>query len=130
MAARSKPARGARSTQQDRTPPANEVRLRGRLAAEPEARELPSGDEVVTFRLIVDRPRARARAATVDTIDCTVWAAALRSRVVGWLPGDVLRVQGSLRRRFWKSPQGSRSRYDVEVIKASRERGSSTGADA
>ena len=129
MAARANPGRVARGKRQNRASSANEVRLRGRLAAEPEARELPSGDEVVTLRLIVDRPRTRVRAATVDTIDCTVWAAALRARVTAWQPGDFVEVQGALRRRFWKSPQGSRSRYDVEVIKASRPRGAGSAGD-
>ena len=102
----------------------NEVRLRGRLAAEPEARSLPSGDEVVTFRLIVDRRGPRSAQATVDTIDCTVWSAGLRRRSLAWAEGDRLTVEGSLRRRFWRSPQGPRSRYDVEVSRVSRDRAS------
>ena len=105
----------------------NEVRLRGRLAAEPECRELPSGDEVVTFRLIVDRRGARSAQAAVDTIDCTVWAASLRRRSASWAAGDLLIVEGSLRRRFWRSPHGPRSRYDVEVTRVSRDR---RGADS
>ena len=36
-------------------PPLNEVRLGGRLAAEPVAVVLPSGDELVTLRLVVPR---------------------------------------------------------------------------
>ena len=34
----------------------NEVLLLGRLSVAPEPRELPSGDEITTFRLVVDRP--------------------------------------------------------------------------
>ena len=41
--------------------PVNEVRLCGRLAAEPEERVLPSGDSLVTFRLVVARPASRRR---------------------------------------------------------------------
>ena len=60
----------------------NEVRLRGRLAVTPEPRELPSGDVVATFRLIVDRP-AKAVSSSgskvrVDTIDCAVFRADVR----------------------------------------------------
>ena len=106
----------------------NEVRLRGRLAAEPEPRSLPSGDEVVTFRLIVERRGPRSAKATVDTIDCTVWSAGLRRRSLAWQEGDRLTVEGSLRRRFWRSPQGPRSRYDVEVGRVSRDRGSRAAA--
>ena len=107
--------------------PLNEVRLGGRLAAEPVAVALPSGDELVTLRLVVPRPpgrgRARSRAVTVDTVDCSVWSATLRRTVLRWRPGDQIEVEGSLRRRFWRGPGGGpQSRYDVEVVKARRSR--------
>ncbi|MEO8106587.1 MAG: single-stranded DNA-binding protein [Actinomycetes bacterium] len=107
--------------------PVNAVHLRGRLSAPPVARELPSGDVVVTLRVVVARPERRrrapasGRAVTVDTIDCSVWAAALRRRVLGWGPGDEIAVEGSLRRRFWRGQGGAQSRYEVEVVKARRE---------
>jgi len=51
----------------------NEVRLRGRLAVEPEARALPSGDVVVACRLVVDRRPVRTSGpgsnVRVDTLD-------------------------------------------------------------
>ena len=102
--------------------PVNEVRLRGRLADRPEVRALPSGDEVVTFRLVVGRRRSRGSQVSVDTIDCTVWSATLQRRAVSWEAGEVLVVEGALRRRFWRAPQGARSRYDVEVQKVTRVR--------
>ena len=66
------------------TPPvhANEVRLVGRLAVQPVHRELPSGDPLVSFRLVVERDAAAVRAAraggssrspTVDTLECSAW---------------------------------------------------------
>lgn len=106
----------------------NEVQLRGRLSAVPEARALPSGDMVVTLRLVVPRVPGRrrgttgtGRSATVDTIDCTLWRADLRRRAVRWGPGDQVVVSGSLRRRFWRGQGQTRSRYDVEVVTARRE---------
>lgn len=106
----------------------NAVSLTGRLAAAPVRVTLPSGDEVVTLRLVVGRPRSRrpvgrASAPTVDTIDCSVWGAGLGRRVERWQPDDVISVRGSLRRRFWRTPAGTRSRYDVEVAQARRVRG-------
>ena len=103
--------------------PVNDVRLRGRLAAVPESRSLPSGDEVVTLRVIVDRPPTRHSQATVDTIDCTIWRAALGRRAESFEAGEVVEVEGHLRRRFWRAPTGARSRYDVEVTKLVRVRG-------
>ncbi len=105
----------------------NEVQLVGRLAAPAQERELPSGDVVVSFRLVVDRPpgarrAAGARAVTVDTLDCAAWRAADRRRVLALGAGDVLAVQGALRRRFWRSGAGATSRYEVEVAAVRRVR--------
>lgn len=44
-------------------PSENLVQLVGRVSAQPESRELPSGDELVTFRLIVTRPPSRRAGA-------------------------------------------------------------------
>jgi single-strand DNA-binding protein len=102
----------------------NEVLLVGRLAAPPEERELPSGDALSTFRLVVDRPPpargAGPRGATVDTLDCVVRGGRLRRAAQGWRSGDVLEVQGSLRRRFFRTPSGTGSRYEVELVSARR----------
>jgi len=93
----------------DEPEPVNEVRLRGRWTAAT-ARTLPSGDEVVTARLVV--PRA---STGVDTIDCAVWKGGLRSRALKVVDGTIMEVEGSLRRRFWRTPGGPASRYEVEV---------------
>lgn len=106
----------------------NEIRLCGRLAATAEEKVLPSGDAVVTFRLVVARPPTRrrgeaaGRVASVDTIDCSVWGPALRHRALRWERGDLIALEGALRRRFWQTQGGARSRYDVEVRRASRQR--------
>lgn len=97
--------------------PVNQVRLVGRVAASATTRELPSGDTVATLRLVVDRPpRARRpRGPTSDTVDCAVWGSRLRQRAGGLSPGTVVEVEGALRRRFWRTPGGPASRYEVEV---------------
>lgn len=109
---------------------ANEVVLIGRLATEPMWRTLPSGDQLVSWRLVVERPSvpparpSRGRAPTVDTIDCMAWRADIRRRAAGWASGDTLSVCGSLRRRFWRSGPTTASRYEVEVRTARRAVGS------
>lgn len=114
------------SASEDPDPPMlNVVHLVGRLAAEPMAVVLPSGDQLVTLRLVVPRPpgrrSTRSRTVLVDTVDCSLWTAALRRTVSRWHPGDQIEVEGSLRRRFWRGPGGSpQSRYDVEVLRARR----------
>jgi single-strand DNA-binding protein len=105
------------------TPPdhQNRVQLVGRLSAI-DARILPSGDHMVALRVVVDRGRASGAGPTVDTIDCTVWRAGLRRRVLAWQVGEHVEVDGALRRRFWRGPGGTRSRYDVEVSQVRRVR--------
>lgn len=103
----------------------NEVVLVGRVAAAAEQRELPSGDLLVTWRLVVDRPPGRptgpaGRAVTVDTLDCVAWTAGLRRTASAFQPGDVVAVEGALRRRFWRAAGAPASRYEVEVTRARR----------
>jgi single-strand DNA-binding protein len=102
------------------TPARNEVVLVGRVSGEPEERELPSGDRLVSWRVVVDRPPPRkvpagVRAPTVDTVDCVAWAAPVRRTARGLADGDVVSVEGALRRRFWRAGAGALSRTEVEV---------------
>ena len=104
----------------------NEILVVGRLPACATERELPSGDVVLTWRLVVDRPpRQRkgpegAKEAHVDTLDCAGWLPGVRRLAAGWELGDIVLVEGALRRRFWRSPGGVTSRYEIEVMKAKR----------
>ncbi len=98
----------------------NDVRLVGRLSAEPELREMPSGDVMMSFRLVVERaPAARKKAPprspTVDTLDCTAWRKDVQRSLRAAVPGDVLELTGALRRRFWRSATGPSSRTEIEV---------------
>lgn len=100
----------------------NEVSLRGRVSAEPVERTLPSGDCLVSFRLVVRRPaRARRRSrVSVDTFDCVAWTATMRRKAAALTPGDVIEVGGSLRRRFRRVEESVASRVDVEVVRCRR----------
>lgn len=104
----------------------NQVLLAGRLSAA-EERPLPSGDVLVAFRIVVPRPpattvrRARSgRPPTVDVVDCVAWRPALQRSMLRWAPGDWVRVEGRLVRRFWRSRSEVASRSEVEVTRARR----------
>ena len=124
-AARKRPKTGTASSE-GAADVCNEVRLVGRLTGEPELRELPSGDVLVVFKVVVDRPPpARAlpegvRAVTVDTLPCVAWSGAVRRTVSSWASGDVVEVSGALRRRFWRTGAGAASQTEVEVLRARR----------
>ena len=105
----------------------NEVRLVGRLAAAPVRRELPSGDVLVQFRLVVERGgtarsarKTGRRAPTVDTLECAAWRKDVQRALQRCQPGDVVEVHGALRRRFWRSPGGAASRSEVEAVRLRR----------
>lgn len=97
----------------------NEVRIVGRLAGVQPPRVLPSGDVVVSFRVVTRRPRPR-RKVSVDTLDCAVWTAGLRRTVERWAVGDTVEVSGALRRRFFRAGGAPVSRVEVEVSRARR----------
>ncbi len=114
-----------RDGEADATAPRNEVVLVGRVPAPPEQRELPSGDVLVVWRVVVGRSPGRrppegVRAPTVDTLDCVAWTASARRAASALLPDDVVEVTGSLRRRFWRAGAGAASRCEVEVATVRR----------
>lgn len=98
------------------------VHLIGRMGGRVDVRDLPSGDAVVTFTVVVDRPRragAPASSPRVDAIPCQAFRSAARRRAVTLAPGTWVEAEGTLRRRFWRSPGGLGSAVEVEVTRLS-----------
>lgn len=93
----------------------NQVRLVGRLTALPEEKEMPSGDVLVSFRVVVGRAPDPKRKTNVDALECVVWTARAKRSVRSWRVGDVVEVTGALRRRFFRTGAGPASRVEVEV---------------
>jgi single-strand DNA-binding protein len=112
----------------------NEVRLRGRVAVPAVARTLPSGDRLVTARLVVDRDQEARRRSTqrVDVIECVAWSRRAQRSALSWAPGDVVEVAGAIRRRFYRDAGSAVSRFEVEIRAARRQvrRGGRTGGDS
>jgi single-strand DNA-binding protein len=96
----------------------NEVRLVGRLAADPQLRELPSGDTVWNLRVVVERavpPGKERPRQRVDSLECAVWSGRLKRQVEKWEAGDVVEVLGAIRRRFFRAGGATASRVEVEL---------------
>ncbi|HEU5157145.1 MAG TPA: hypothetical protein VFU43_09115 [Streptosporangiaceae bacterium] len=91
----------------DDYPYVNDVSLVGRLSSPPSVKTLPSGDLLMLWRLIVDRPPAERRTPrrVVDTITCVTFDGRLFGPAHEWRPDELIKIRGSLRRRFW--PGGS-----------------------
>jgi single-strand DNA-binding protein len=94
----------------------NDVLLRGRVSQEAVQKELPSGDKVVEFRLIFSREKQSG----VDTLDIASWNSKSRRIALTLMPDEWIEVSGSIHRRFWSSPTGLASRWQVEALEISR----------
>ncbi|QBF46026.1 single-stranded DNA-binding protein [Janibacter limosus] len=108
----------ADTTTDERVHETNQVEITGRVSGDPTVREMPSGDELVTLRVVVSRGEGQP----VDTIDCACWSAGARRAALRLVDGTRVRVEGSLRRRFFRTPGGAASRYEVEVARLVRDR--------
>lgn len=105
----------------------NDVHLVGRVSGPAQHRMMPSGDELVSFRLVVDREQPRQvvpdrRRPTVDVIDVACWTARTRRTALNLQDGDAVKVHGALRRRFWRAGGAAISRYEVESAALSKVR--------
>jgi single-stranded DNA-binding protein len=104
-----KPTKSVASTENEIDYSLNDLLLRGRVSAQATSKELPSGDKVVEFRLIV----TRAEREGVDTLEIAAWSAKTR-KIALTLEGDEwVEISGSIHRRFWQSPTGVASRWQV-----------------
>lgn len=108
----------------------NQIVLEGRLSAEPELRDLPSGDTLVQLRVVVQRPDG----SRVDSLPVVVGPGPAKGRRRG--PGQAsrrevarasglacderVRVEGWLQRRFWAA--GGVRRTRLQVVATSVER--------
>lgn len=96
----------------------------GRVSGGPVPRELPSGDQLVQFRLVVPRPERTEDGGRrqVDTLDVACWSARTRRTALRLPDGQEVEVRGSLRRRFFGTAGGRASRYEVEALVVRRVR--------
>lgn len=94
----------------------NDLLLRGRVSAPATSKELPSGDKVVEFRLIITRSEREC----VDTLDIAAWSAKSRKIALTLESDEWVEISGSIRRRFWQSPAGVASRWQVEAAEILR----------
>jgi single-strand DNA-binding protein len=100
------------------------VVLAGKVTAGPDERVLPSGDRVVSFRVSVPRrptPLGKGSRQRADWIDCVTASARCRRSVLRWSVGDVVEVEGVLRRRFLRAAGFAGStRLEVEMLAGRR----------
>jgi len=116
---KSKPKKSKATESQDFFP-INEVRLVGRVTSLAIEKELPSGDKVVEFRVVIGRGKIRNGKKEVDSLDIAAWSARARKAALAVKIDTWVEVKGSVRRRFWRAPTGLASRWQVEASEVVR----------
>jgi single-strand DNA-binding protein len=116
MATKSSNAKSKVPTEEKMDLSLNDLLLRGRVSAPATVKELPSGDKVVEFRLIVTRIDRDG----VDTLDIAAWSGKSRKTALSLKGDEWIEVSGSVHRRFWQSPAGLASRWQIEASEISR----------
>jgi len=141
---KSKEPRASKKIDQKLFAPVNEVRLVGRVTSLAIAKVLPSGDKVVEFRVVIGREKIRNGKKEVDSLDIAAdkvvefrvvigrekirngkkevdsldiaaWSASARRSALAVKIDTWVEVRGSVRRRFWRAPNGLASRWQVEA---------------
>ena len=92
--------------------------LLGRLTADPELRTIPSGAEVVSFTIAVDRPPDRNGERHADFIDCSAWRATATFIAKHFHKGDVISVAGSIQTRSYEYEGKKRKATEILVDSA------------
>ena len=98
----------------------NKVILCGRLTADPELKQTPSGIAVVSFSLAVNRRfQSRnadgAQAQQADFINVVAWRQTAEFISRYFRKGSALCITGSIKTRRWQDQQGQ-TRYATEVV--------------
>lgn len=94
----------------------NQVILMGNLTRDPELRQTPNGQNVVSFSLALNRSYKDSSGEwqeVTDYVDCVAWAA-LAERVAQYLSkGRRAMVVGRLQSRSWEQDGQKRSKVEV-----------------
>ena len=94
----------------------NKVILMGRLTADPELRQTPSGVYVATFRIAVDRSYSgRNGEKQTDFLDVVAWRNTAEFVSRYFTKGQMIVVEGSLQSRSYEDKNGQK-RTAIEVV--------------
>ena len=93
----------------------NKVVLCGRITAAPELRITPSGLNVTSFFLAVNRKVKQGEEETADFIPCVAWRGTAEFICKYFRKGSALCITGAIQTRKWQDRNGE-TRYATEVV--------------
>ena len=93
----------------------NKVILGGRLTADPELKQTPSGVAVCSFTLAVNRKFSKDGQQEADFINCQAWRQTAEFINRYFRKGSSLCVSGSIQTRNWQDQNGQK-RFATDVV--------------
>ena len=93
----------------------NKVILGGRMTADAELKQTPSGVSVCSFSLAVNRKYSKEGDQQTDFINCQAWRGTAEFISKYFRKGSALCIVGSIQTRSWTDKDGQK-RYATEVI--------------
>jgi single-strand DNA-binding protein len=96
----------------------NKVVLMGNLTRDPELRSTPSGQQVASFSLAINRSWKNAsgeQQEAVDYIDCNAWGKPAEIITQYMHKGSAILISGRLQQRSWEQEGQKRSKVEVVV---------------
>ena len=93
----------------------NKVILGGRLTADPELKQTPSGVAVCSFTLAVNRKFSKDGQQEADFINCQAWRQTAEFINRYFRKGSSLCVSGSIQTRSWQDQNGQK-RFATDVV--------------
>ena len=93
----------------------NKVVLCGRLTADVELKNSPTGVSVCSFSLAVNRRRSKDNEQQADFINCVAWRQTAEFISKYFKKGSSICVTGSIQTRTWNDNTGAK-RYATEVV--------------
>lgn len=93
----------------------NKVILGGRLTADIELKQTPSGVPVCQFSVAVNRKRSKDGEQKADFINCVAWRNTAEFISRYFRKGSSICVEGEIQTRSWDDQNGQK-RYATEVI--------------
>ena len=93
----------------------NDVTLGGRLTADVELKQTPSGVSVCSFGIAVNREYSKDGEQGTDFINCVAWRQTAEFIAKYFRKGSSICIKGKIQTRSWNDAQGNK-RYATEVV--------------
>lgn len=93
----------------------NKAILAGRLTADIELKQTPSGVSVCSFGLAVNRKYSKDNEQQTDFINCQAWRGTAEFISKYFKKGSAICIVGSIQTRTWTDQNGNK-RYATEVV--------------